>query len=112
MPVAGLPHVASLPVAGLPGAPHSQASKQSCISAAQGANPRGGGQLDELPQARKRARAAPKNSSYVGQPSKGHRVECGTEQERLRYDKVNGRKTKKRGALKIAKEKVPWLSIT
>ena len=104
MPVAGLPPVASLPVAGLPRRTRRRASRAA--GAAQGANPRGGGQLHELPQARKRARAAQQNRSYVGQPNKGHRVGCGTEQERLRYDKGNECKRKKREALKIAKEKV------
>ena len=57
-------------------------------------------------QPRKRARAAQQNSSYVGQPNTGTRVECGTEQERLRCDKGNERKKKKRKAAKIAKGKV------
>lgn len=52
------------------------------------------------------ARAAQQNSSYVGQPNTGTRVECGTEKERLRYDKGNERKKKKRKAIKLAKEKV------
>ena len=60
----------------------------------------------EKTQPRKRARAAQQNSSYVGQPNTGTRVECGTEKERLRYDKGNERKKKKRKAIKLAKEKV------
>ena len=62
-------------------------------------------QFGEQTQPRKRARAAQQNSSYVGQPNTGTRVECDTEQKRLRYDKANERKRKGREATKIAKAK-------
>jgi hypothetical protein len=95
---------APLPVAGLP--PRSRRRSSRAANVAQGASADGGVQLGDQHQPCKRARAAQQNSSYVGQPNTGTCVGCGTEQERLRYDKANERTKKKRKAAKIAKEKV------